>query len=161
MERKKVFGLMITLCLCLGIAQAQQIDERRMKIEMTVRQGNEEIIAALTSATISSNRGLNESLVSDSLSRQGTNKENVRLYDIGIALDRQNIKLLSAFVKNKKGLNGHIILTDTYKKLPSRKIEFTSAVLDALNDQFTNDYSSAYMSIRCGTLMIDGLDIEP
>ncbi|MGJ1432076.1 hypothetical protein ACR79M_09525 [Sphingobacterium spiritivorum] len=161
MDTKKMFGLIVILCLCLSMAQAQQIDERRMRIEMTVRQGNEEIIAPLTSATISFNRGLNETLVSDSLSREVTSKEHVRLYDIGIALDRQNIKLLSAFIKNKNGLNGHIVLTDTYKKLPSRKIEFTSAVLDALNDQFTNDYSSAYMSIRCGTLIIDGLDIKP
>lgn len=157
MKSKKLFLLIFTFCAFLQLAHSQSTDEKRMKIEICIKNGNEKICTALQSVMFSFNRPA----VSDSQQVSTANQENSRIYYLAIYLERQNISLLKALIRNKNGVEGIITMTDTYGKLPAREINFRSAVIDSFNDQFVNEYpGTAYMTLRCAEIIIDGLKIE-
>lgn len=150
MNKKKLSLLLLFFCFLTGIAYGQQLDDKHVKIEIMVKDGNKPITVQVRSSSISFSKSANLT-AKDSIQKN---------YYIAIDLERHDINLLTAFAKNKKGLDGQIMMTDTNGKTPARKIEFKKATLDALTDQFTNDYSSAYLSLNCSGLVIDGINIE-
>lgn len=139
-----------------GLSYGQQLEDKRVKIEITVRDGNKTIIAPVRSATFSFTTSTNSSTATDGTEK----KEQMKNYYFSIDFEKQNIDLLRAFMTNKNGLDGQITVVDSYGKMPSRKLEFTKANIDSLSDQITADYTSAYMSIVCSTLIIDGVKVE-
>lgn len=150
MNKKKLSLLLLFFCFLTGIAYGQQLDDKHTKIEIMVKDGNKPITVQVRSSSISFSKSSNVT-TKDSIQKN---------YYIAIDLERHDINLLTAFAKNKKGLDGQIMMTDTNGKTPARKIEFKKATLDALTDQFTNDYSSSYLSLNCSGLVIDGINIE-
>jgi hypothetical protein len=150
MKNRKLIWLLPLFVLFGNVANAQQ-DDKRMKIELTVKQGSETIVSTLTSTSIAYAM---QSYAVDS------SELPVRNFGLAINFDKPNMPTLRAFIKGKNGIDGHIIITDTYGKMPARKLEFKSAIMDGLTDQFTNDYSSMYISIRCTELIIDGLKMD-
>lgn len=157
MKSKKLFLLIFTFYAFYQFGYSQSTDEKRMKIEICVKSGNEKICTALQSVTLSFTRPA----ASDSQQVGTANPETSRIYYLAIYLDRQSMPLLKALVQNKNGVEGTISMTDTYGKLPAREITFRSAVIDSFNDQFVNDYpGNSYMTLRCAKIIIDGLKIE-
>ncbi|UHO40108.1 hypothetical protein H5J24_08910 [Chryseobacterium capnotolerans] len=131
---------------------SQQTDEKRMKIEVSVKDGKNQIASVIKSYTISYNR----TLITPENNKSGETKA----FYISLDFEKQDIPFLRAFVQNKAGLDGQITVTDTYGKLPSRKIEFQSATMDIMNDQAMGDYTGMFINLSCNILTIDGLKIE-
>lgn len=129
---------------------SQQTDEKRMKIEVLVKDGKSQIASVIKSYTISYNRTL--------LTAENKSAETKAFY-ISLDFEKQDIPFLRAFVQNKAGLDGEITVTDTYGKLPPRKIEFQAATMDVMNDQAMGEYTGMYMNLSCNILTIDGLKI--
>lgn len=150
MKNRRLLWLLPIFVLFGKVASAQQ-DDKRMKIELIVKQGNETIVSTLTSASMAYSR---QSYAVDSSDLP------VRNFNLAINFDKPGIPTIRAFIKNKNGLDGQIVITDTYGKLPTRKMEFKSAVMDGLTDQITTDYSSMYLTMRCTELIIDGLKMD-
>ncbi|GAA3784478.1 hypothetical protein [Flavobacterium ginsengiterrae] len=149
---KKILSLLL-ICFCfLTQISFGQIDEKRTKIEISVKDGNKMLTVPLRSATISFTKGANY--------KDPEDKTDNRSYYLNIDMEKQDINLLRAVAGSKNGLDGQITMVDTYGKTPTRKIEFKAAKLDALSDQLTGDYSSSYFSFYCNLLIIDGIKIE-
>lgn len=153
MNKKILSLLFIFFCFFAQISYGQT-EEKRTKIEITVKDGNKTITAAVRSATVSFTR--NSTLPS----KDPLDKTDSKNHYLAIDFEKQNIALLNAFAKNKNGIDGELTMTDTYGKTPSRKFEFKGATLDALSDQLNGDYSSSYFSLNCRSLIIDGVTIE-
>ncbi|AZA76680.1 hypothetical protein EG347_03675 [Chryseobacterium sp. G0186] len=145
------FLTVIIVFLPAQLLLSQQTDEKRMNVEVSVKDGKNQVVSALKSYTISYNKTLlnNEDKSSD-----------VKAFYLSLDFEKPDISLLRAFVQNKAGLDGQITVTDFYGKLPSRKIEFKSAVMELMTDQTTGDYYSMYINLSSNTLIIDGLKIE-
>lgn len=131
---------------------AQRYDDRRMKIELQLKVGKETIVSALTSASVAFSTPYDEG--------DTTSRKPPRNYSLAVTFEKADIQALRAFMKNKNGVDGSIILADTFGKMPSRRIEFISAILDGYTDQLTNEYTSMYFTIKCAELIIDGLKME-
>ncbi|BAP31758.1 uncharacterized protein CHSO_2721 [Chryseobacterium sp. StRB126] len=150
---KTVYKFLICILLFLPIKMlfSQQTDEKRLKIEITVKDGKSQLVSVIKSYTISYNKTL----------LTAENKSNdVKAFYLSLDFEKQDIPLLRAFTQNKNGLDGQITITDTYGKLPPRKIEFKSAVMDVMTEQTTGDYNGMYMNLSSNVLSIDGLKIE-
>ncbi|NML39755.1 hypothetical protein HHL17_21330 [Chitinophaga sp. G-6-1-13] len=147
------------LYLSMGTAHAQQSEERRIKIELMVKTGNSQVVAVIRSFTVSYNRTLNTP-VQDSVNGKPGPADAPRGHYLSADFEKQSIPLLRAFMQNKKGLDGEITVTDAFGKLPGRKIAFKSAMLETMNDQVTGDYGSAFMTLSCEELIIDGVKLE-
>ncbi|MCS4305618.1 hypothetical protein [Chryseobacterium sp. BIGb0232] len=146
------FLIFILLFLPVKFLFSQQPDEKRISIEVSVKDGKNQIASVIKSYTISYNR----TLITPENNKSGETKA----FYISLDFEKQDIPLLKAFVQNKSGLDGQITITDTFGKLPARKIEFKSAVMDLMTDQTTGDYHGMFMNLSCNVLIIDGLKIE-
>jgi len=153
MNKKILSTTLLIFCFLTQITYGQ-LEEKRTKIEITVKDGNKTITAAVRSATASFTRP------SVLVSKDSLEKTDPKSHYLSIDFEKQNIALLAAFVKNKNGIDGQLTITDTYGQTPSRKFEFKGATLDALSDQLNGDYSSSYLSLNCKTLIIDGVTLE-
>jgi hypothetical protein len=149
MNKKSLSLLIIIFCFVTGFSSAQQLEEKRLKIEITVKDGNKSITSAVRTATFSFTRPVAAS--------SDTSQKN---YFLSIDFEKQDLNLLRAFTKSKNGLDGQLTMVDIYGKAPSRKFEFKGATLDALSDQLNGDYSSSYFSLNCSLVIIDGITIE-
>ncbi|MFB9079194.1 hypothetical protein ACFFLS_04000 [Flavobacterium procerum] len=153
---KKFFTLLVfALCFFTELVHAQQQDDKRIKIEITLKDGNKTIKGAVRSATFSFTRSVNNFSGTESTENKETNN-----YFFSLDFEKQDIALLTVFMKNKGGVDGQITMTDSYGKLPARKFEFTKARIDSLSDQINADYSSSYFSIICASMMIDGVNVN-
>lgn len=149
---KKILSLLL-ICFCfLTQVSFGQVEEKRTKIEISIKDGNKTLTVPLRSATISFTKGANY--------KDPEDKTDNRSYYLNLDLEKQEIDLLRVIAANKSGLDGQISMIDTYGKTPTRKIEFKAAKLDALSDQLSGDYSSSYFSFYCNLLIIDGVKIE-
>jgi hypothetical protein len=155
MNKKNFTLLLIVFCLWTGLSYGQ-LEEKRVKIEITVKDGSKTTTALVRSATVSFSKSAAASVAADSADKKSESK----YYYFSLDLEKQDIALLKAFMKNKDGIDGQITMVDVYGKLPARKLEFTKAKLDALSDQLTADYNSSYMSIVCASMIIDGVNLE-
>lgn len=151
MKNRKVYWLLPVLFLFANVVNAQSSEEKRMKIELTVKHGSETTVSILSSTSISFTR---QDYAVDSSNLP------IRNFSLAVNFDKPSIQTIRAFIKNKNGVDGQITVVDTYGKLPSRKLEFKSAILDGLSDQFTSDYTTMYFTMRCAELTIDGLKID-
>ena len=151
---KKFLSITFLLFCFLSQISYGQVEEKRTKIEITVKDGNKTITATVRSATASFTRP------SALVPKDPLEKTDPRSHYLSIDFEKQNIALLGAFVKNKNGIDGELTIIDTYGQTPSRKFEFKGATLDALSDQLNGDYSSSYLSLNCKTLIIDGVTLE-
>lgn len=158
MKIKFWFFVLAFLYLSAETASAQYAEEKRVKMELTVKDGNKMVVAAARSFTVSFNRS--NAPAKDTANKGVSPAEPVRGHYLSIDFEKQDIRLLQAFMQNKGGLDGQLITTDSYGKLPPRKIEFKSAVLETMNDQCTGDYGSAFMTLSCEGLIIDGVKLE-
>lgn len=156
MNTKNLTLLIIAFCFLTGLSFSQQLEDKRVKIEITVKDGNKTIIAPVRTATFSFTTSIHNGISTDGTEKKGQTKN----YYLSLDFEKPNIALLKAFMANKNGLDGQITMVDSYGKMPSRKLEFTKANIDSLSDQITADYTSTYMSIMCATLIIDGVNIE-
>ncbi|MBZ4037595.1 hypothetical protein K6T82_22730 [Flavobacterium sp. 17A] len=152
---KNFFTLLLMVFLFVSTLTYGQ-EEKRIKIEISVKDANKEIKSTLRSATFSFTKSVNNVTGKD-----GVEKPEVKNnYYFSLDFEKQDIALLSAFMKNKAGIDGQITMTDTYGKQPTRKLDFTKGRIDSLSDQLTADYTSAYISLLCDTLIIDGVKID-
>lgn len=156
MNKKKFTLMIIVFCFLTGLSYGQQLEDKRVKIEITVKDGSKTIVAPVRSATFSFTTSTNNITATDGSEK----KEQTKNYYFSIDFEKQNIELLKAFMTNKNGLDGQITVVDSYGKMPARKLQFTKANIDSLSDQITADYTSAYMSILCTSLIIDGVKVE-
>lgn len=147
------------LYLSMGTAHAQQSEEKRIKITLTVKTGNSPVVAVIRSFTVSYNRTLNTP-AQDTVNGKPAATDTPRGHYLSADFEKQDIPLLQAFMKNRKGLDGEITVTDAFGKLPGRKIWFKSAILETMNDQVTGDYGSAFMTFSCEELIVDGVKLE-
>lgn len=151
---KPTFLLFLATVLFVTVSHAQQWERNRMKIELSLQDGKETTFSNLTSVSISFNKP------STTAAKDSVNQQTVDDYNpcyIVITFDRLDIPLLSLFMKKNTTLNGQITVTDSYGKLPSRKIELKSVVMDGMNDNFVNDNETSYMNLSCKSLIIDGV----
>ena len=146
---KNFFTLLMVACLFISSLSYGQ-EDKRIKIEIALKDGNKTTKAVLRSATFS----FTKSTVS------GTDSEVKNNYYFSLDFEKQDIALLAVLMKNKAGVDGQITMTDTFGKLPTRKFDFTKGRVDSLSDQLTADYTSAYISLLCDSLIIDGVKIE-
>ncbi|ERJ57670.1 hypothetical protein [Sphingobacterium paucimobilis] len=146
----------ITLCFVSG-SQAQQWDRNRMKIELSVQDGKETVLSNLTTLSISFSKPSTTTAV-DSAIQQTVDDYNPCY--IVITFDRLDIPLLRLLMKKNTTLTGKIMVTDSYGKLPTRKIELNSIVMDGINDNFINDEETSYMNLSCKELIIDGVVLK-
>ncbi|NWL03362.1 hypothetical protein DM790_21255 [Flavobacterium collinsii] len=147
---KKIFTSLLVVCLFLSALTYGQQEDKRIKIEISLKDGNKVVKGAVRSATFSFTK---------SVMNTETNEIKNNYY-FSLDFEKQDIALLTAFMKNKNGIDGQITMTDTYGKQPTRKFDFTKGRIDSLSDQITADYNSAYMSLICDTLVIDGVKID-
>ncbi|MBP4137086.1 hypothetical protein [Flavobacterium geliluteum] len=150
---KKSLTLLAIVFFFLTQISYSQFDEKRTKIEISIKDGNKTIIVPVRSSTVSFSRSANS--VKDT-----ENSNDSKNYYLSIDFEKQDINLLRAFAKNKTGIDGELTMIDIYGKAPSRKFEFKGATLDALSDQLNGDYSSSYFSLNCRSLIIDGVTLE-
>nr|WP_315222676.1 hypothetical protein [uncultured Flavobacterium sp.] len=150
---KKSLTLLAIVFFFLTQISYSQFDEKRTKIEISIKDGNKTIIVPVRSSTVSFSRSANS--VKDT-----ENSNDSKNYYLSIDFEKQDINLLRAFAKNKTGIDGELTMIDIYGKAPSRKFEFKGATLDALSDQLNSDYSSSYFSLNCRSLIIDGVTLE-
>lgn len=147
----KIFFTIVTFaCLFFSVLTFGQQEEKRIKIEISLKDGNKVVKGAVRSATFS----FTKSVINSETNEIKNN------YYFSLDFEKQDIALLTAFMKNKAGIDGQITMTDTYGKQPTRKFDFTKGRIDSLSDQITADYNSAYMSLICDTLVIDGVKID-
>ncbi|AWK06167.1 hypothetical protein HYN56_18820 [Flavobacterium crocinum] len=147
----KIFFTIVTFaCLFFSVLTFGQQEEKRIKIEISLKDGNKVVEGAVRSATFS----FTKSVINSETNEIKNN------YYFSLDFEKQDIALLTAFMKNKAGIDGQITMTDTYGKQPTRKFDFTKGRIDSLSDQITADYNSAYMSLICDTLVIDGVKID-
>ncbi len=125
-------------------------EDKRIKIEIALKDGNKTTKAVLRSATFSFTKS----------TAIGTESEIKNNYYFSLDFEKQDIALLAVFMKNKAGVDGQITMIDTFGKLPTRKFDFTKGRIDSLSDQLTADYTSSYISLLCDSLIIDGVKIE-
>lgn len=149
MNKKSLSLLLIIFCLATGLASAQQLEEKRVKIEITVKDGNKSITSSVRTATFSFTKPA-----------ESSTDASQKNYYLAIDFEKQDLNLLRAFAKNKNGLDGQLTMVDTYGKMPSRKFEFKAATLESLSDQLNGDYASSYFSLNCSMVIIDGVTIE-
>jgi hypothetical protein len=147
--------VIIFTSLTLVSASAQQSDNQRMKIEMTVRDGTNSIVSNLSNFSVSFSRPSTDTTV-----KAVANVDDYKPCYLVISFDRLDIPLLKVFTQTKGKLDGEIIVTDSYGKFPPRKIEVKSLVMDGMNDQLTGEYSAAYMNLSCKELVIDGVKLN-
>ncbi|WP_289659921.1 hypothetical protein [Flavobacterium panacagri] len=147
---KKIFTSLLIACLFLSALTYGQQEDKRIKIEISLKDGNKVVKGAVRSATFS----FTKSVINSETNEIKNN------YYFSLDFEKQDIALLAAFMKNKAGIDGQITMTDTYGKQPTRKFDFTKGKIDSLSDQITADYNSAYMSLICDTLVIDGVKID-
>jgi len=136
---------------------AQQTDDKRMKIELTLKDGKN-TTSLIKSFTVSYNRTL---VNADKTKGKDELSGDTKPVYLSLDFDRQDLSVLRAFTQNRSGLDGQITVTDTYGKLPLKKLEFKSAVMDLMTDQATGEYTSAYITLSSTGLSIDGVKIEP
>ncbi|WP_104381202.1 hypothetical protein [Sphingobacterium sp. HMA12] len=151
---KPVLLLFLTTIFFVNISHAQQWERNRMKIELSLQDGKETTISNLTTVSISFNKP-STMTAKDSVNQQVADDYNPCY--IVITFDRLDIPLLRLFMKKNTTLNGQITVTDSYGKLPSRKIELKSVVMDGMNDNFVNDDETSFMNLSCKSLIIDGV----
>jgi hypothetical protein len=150
---KKIFTLLVVACLFISSITYGQ-EDRRIKIEIALKDGNKTVKALLRSATFSFTK-------TSVAAADGTDKSEVKNnYYFSLDFEKQDIALLAVLMKNKAGVDGQITMTDVFGKLPTRKFDFTKGRVDSLSDQLTADYTSAYISLLCDSLIIDGVKIE-
>ncbi|CAM3733222.1 hypothetical protein [Flavobacterium chungbukense] len=147
---KNFFTLLLIGCLFFSVLTFGQQEDKRIKIEIAVKDGNKIVKGTIRSATLSFTRSVVNSETNEI-------KNN---YYFSIDFEKQDIALLAAFMKNKSGIDGQITMTDLFGKLPNRKFDFTKGRIDSLSDQITADYTSAYLSLLCDSLIIDGVKID-
>lgn len=147
---KKIFTILLIACCFISVLSYGQQDDKRIKIEIWVKDGAKTVKAPVRSATFS----FTKSVINTETNEVKNN------YYFSLDFEKQDIVLLAAFMKNKNGIDGQIIMTDSYGKMPARKFDFTKGRIDSLSDQITADYNSAYMSLLCDTLVIDGVKID-
>lgn len=147
---KKILSLvLILLCSLTQISYGQE--EKRTKIEITVKDGNKTIVVPVRTATVSFTK---------STTKDPVDKTDSKTYFLSIDFEKQDINLLRAFSTSKNGLDGQLTMVDSFGKNPSRKFEFKGAKLEALSDQLNGDYTSSYFSLYCTLLIIDGVTLE-
>lgn len=150
---KKIFTLLMVACLFISSLSYGQ-EDRRIKIEIALKDGNKTVKALLRSATFSFTK-------TSVAAADGTDKSEVKNnYYFSLDFEKQDIALLAVLMKNKAGVDGQITMTDVFGKLPTRKFDFTKGRVDSLSDQLTADYTSAYISLLCDSLIIDGVKID-
>jgi hypothetical protein len=150
---KKIFTLLMVACLFISSLSYGQ-EDRRIKIEIALKDGNKTVKALLRSATFSFTK-------TSVAAADGTDKSEVKNnYYFSLDFEKQDIALLAVLMKNKVGVDGQITMTDVFGKLPTRKFDFTKGRVDSLSDQLTADYTSAYISLLCDSLIIDGVKID-
>lgn len=147
---KNFFTLIMAACLFFSALTFGQQDDKRIKIEISVKDGNKIVKGTIRSATLSFTKTVINSETNEI-------KNN---YYFSIDFEKQDIALLAVFMKNKAGVDGQITMTDVFGKLPSRKFDFTKGRIDSLSDQITADYNSSYLSLICDSLIIDGVKID-
>lgn len=151
MSKKILSFLLIAFCFLTQITYGQ-LDEKRTKVEITVKDGNKTITVPVRTASVSFTRGV--------VSKDPLDKTDNRSYYLTLDFEKQDTNLLRAFATSKNGLDGQITMVDTFGKLPSRKFEFKGGKLDSLSDQISSEYTSSYFSLICNLLIIDGITIE-
>lgn len=152
MKNRKIYWLVAVFFLIGQSLYAQRYDDKRMKLELQLKVGKETIMSTLSSASVAFTTPYEDV--------DSTAKKPIRNYSLAVTFEKADIQALRAFVKNKNGVDGAILLADTFGKMPTRKIEFASAILDGYTDQFTNEYSNMYFTLKCVELTIDGLKME-
>ncbi|QSW88787.1 MULTISPECIES: hypothetical protein [Flavobacterium] len=149
---KKILSFLLISFLFLTQITYAQLEEKRTKVEITVKDGNKTITVPVRTATVSFTKGI--------ASQDPLDKTDNRNYYLTVDFEKQDTNLLRAFASHKNGLDGQITMIDTFGKLPTRKFEFKGGKLDSLSDQLSADYTSSYYSIYCNLLIIDGVTIE-
>ncbi|MBE8728314.1 hypothetical protein [Flavobacterium hungaricum] len=147
---KKFFTIVLIACCFFSVLTYGQQDDKRIKIEILVKDGAKTIKAPIRSATFS----FTKSVINTETNEVKNN------YYFSLDFEKQDIVLLAAFMRNKTGIDGQIIMTDSYGKMPVRKFDFTKGRIDSMSDQITADYNSSYISLLCDTLVIDGVKID-
>ena len=154
---KKFFTLILIVCFFLsGVSYGQLSDNKSVKIEITVKDGNKLITAPVRTVTVSFSRSSNNVTATDGTEKKTETKN----YYFSLDFEKQDLTFLKAFMKNKTGIDGQVTMVDSDGKLPSRKLEFTKATIESLTDQLNSDYNSSYLSIGCASLIIDGVSLE-
>ncbi|WP_312333326.1 hypothetical protein [Sphingobacterium sp.] len=151
---KPVLLLFLATISFVNVSHAQQWERNRMKIELSLQDDKETTFSNLTTVSISFNKPSTAAAI-DSLNQQVADSYNPCY--IVITFDQLDIPLLRLFMKKNTTLNGQITVTDSYVKLPPRKIELKSVVMDGMNDNFVNDSETSYMNLSCKSLIIDGV----
>jgi hypothetical protein len=155
----KIFTF-ILLFWPLKILWAQQLEDKRLKIELVLQDGKN-TTSLIKSLTTSYNRTLVSSEKNDKKKEESSDENTAKPFYLSMDLDRLDLAVLTAFNKNRQGMDLQINITDTYGKMAPRKLEFKSAVMDILTDQVTGDYISSYITVGCMGLVIDGVKIDP
>nr|WP_294784285.1 hypothetical protein [uncultured Flavobacterium sp.] len=147
---KIFFTITLFTCLFFSVVTFGQKDDKRITIEISLKDGNKIIKAPVRSITFSFTKS-----VVNAETNEGKNN-----YYFSLDFEKQDIALLTALMKNKAGIDGQITMTDSYGKMPARKFDFTKGRIDSMSEQLTADYSSSYMSMICDTLIIDDVKID-
>ncbi|MCR4033747.1 MULTISPECIES: hypothetical protein [Flavobacterium] len=147
---KIFFTITIIATLFFSVLTYGQQDDKRIRVEISLKDGNKVVKAAVRSVTFS----FTKSVVNSETNEVKNN------YYFSLDLEKQDIPLLATFMKNKAGIDGMITMTDNYGKLPMRKFDFTKGRIDSMSDQINGDYSSAYISLISDSLIIDGVKID-
>lgn len=139
-------------------ASAQQADNQRMEMQFVVSNGTTRVVSKLINFSLSYNKPI--AAVSTDETAKSANVDDYKSCYLVISFERLDIPLLKAFTETKAKLDAEVIITDTYHKLPTRKIELKAIVMDGMNDQLTGDYSTAFMNLSCKELVVDGVKLR-
>lgn len=163
MKTLKIFTL-LALLVTFSKTTVAQMNEQRVKIEMSLDYGGKKIITALNSVSTSLAR--TETQVP---AKADTTSKIKGLYGTGIYMNIDvaivSDDLLRLLAKKDAKVNGTITITDTYGKLPSKTIVIKNAILYSLSDQYSTSvygdaYGSAMISLTCDQVSVNGITLE-
>lgn len=168
-----LMSMVLFTSLQIKTAHAQQ-EESRISIVLSVKSQGKTINTTLNSVSTTLSRYNDETAVSLPVKGKDSTstKTNVATtaYKPGVfylIMDAKNLQddMMKLLASKKTTFDGTITITDSYGKIPTRKIQFLNGSLSSYSDQFSSTYygdsvGNVSLSLNCTGLSINGIMLE-
>ena len=140
-----------------GNFYGQEETQRKMKVEVAFKGRQNSCRYRVNSVSMSLIKSVSSSDVSIlKIDQSAENKK----YMLSMDFEKIETSLLKLITDDRSELSGEITVSDESGSQPARKIEFRGATLNSLSDQFSGDYSSAFIYLWCKEMTVDGVKLK-
>lgn len=165
--KKTLFFLVTILSVCT-ISKSFAQEAPRYKMEMTIEANGKSSKVEVSSVNYSITRNTYD-ISAEPKKEKEKSKEMYSIpapqeFYLSVTLNKIDKNLLSIIANKKTTSNGVIVITDTYGKDETRKLEFRNAMLTGLSESLSS-YNTSYggagsLSVSAKELIIDGIAIQ-